>query len=63
MEKTVTITAPNGSTLKLVWHAANANDPNPVTLYQNGSYTGVHTTEHAEKAIANARSKGMTIAE
>lgn len=62
MEKTVTITAPNGSTLKLVWHAADANNPNPVTLYQNGTYAGVHTVEHAEKAIANAKSKGMSVA-
>lgn len=63
MERTVTITAPNGSTLKLVWHAADAHNPNPVTLYQNGAYAGVHTAAHAENAIANARAKGMTIAE
>ena len=61
MDKTVTITAPNGSTLKLVWHAADAKDANPVTIYQNSTYAGVHTTAQAEKAIANARTKGLTI--
>lgn len=63
MDKTVTITSPNGSTLKLVWHAADAGHDNPVTLYQNGTYAGVHTTAHAEKAITNARAKGMVITE
>jgi hypothetical protein len=63
MDKTVIITAPNGSTLKLVWHAADAHNPNPVTLYQNGAYAGVHTTTQADKAIANARAKGLTVAE
>lgn len=59
--RVVTITAPNGSVLQLIWNPEDANNPNPVTLSQNGVYAGVHTTEQAEKAIANARAKGMAI--
>jgi hypothetical protein len=63
MKRSVTITASNGSILELRWQAEDINNPNPVTLYQNGTYAGVHTTEHAERAIANARAKGMRIEE
>lgn len=63
MDKSVTITAPNGSTLKLVWHTTDAANNNPVTLYQNGTYAGVHTAAHADRAIANARAKGFVVTE
>lgn len=63
MMRVVTITAANGSVLQLKWQGADASNPNPVTLYQNGTYAGVHTTEQAEKAIANARAKGMKLTE
>lgn len=59
--RVVTITAANGSVLQLKWQGEDANTPNPVTIYQNGTYAGVHTTAQAEKAMANARSKGMAI--
>lgn len=61
--RVVTITATTGSVLELRWQAEDANNPNPVTLYQNGTYAGVHTTAQADKAIANARAKGMTVRE
>lgn len=60
--KTITITATNGSTLTLVWHGADATCANSVTIYRDGVYAGVHTAEQAERAIANARAKGMQIA-
>lgn len=58
----VIITNPTtGSKLELRFDPQGAGGENPVMLYQNNAYAGVHTVAAADKAIANARAKGMPV--
>lgn len=63
MRKVIITNPATGSKLELRFDPQDANSENPVTLYQNDAYAGVHTVAAAEKAIANARAKGMQIEE